>query len=285
MRIDSHQHFWHYSQDEYGWINDEMSALRRDFLPAHLHRELQLADVQATVAVQARQTVAETLWLLDLASRSEFIQGVVGWAPIGAADFSFQLDLLRQNTQLKGLRHVVQGEADGFLDGQGFNRGIAAMRDTGLVYDVLIFARQLAEAVRFIDRHPNQLFVLDHIAKPDIASHQFAPWSASLRELAHRANVVCKLSGIVTEADWNRWTADGLWPYFETVLDAFGPSRLMFGSDWPVLTVACTYQRWGQVIARWLAPLSVAERAEIEGGVAARVYRLGIGPQPAPPAK
>jgi L-fuconolactonase len=262
-----------------------MEVLRRDFLPADLQPELQLADVQATVAVQARQTLAETQWLLDLASGCEFIQGVVGWAPIASSDFPLQLDELRRNTLLKGLRHVVQGETDGYLDGEAFNRGIAAMYETGLVYDLLIFPRQLGEAARFVDRHPNQIFVLDHIAKPGIAKNQFAPWSALLCALAQRENVVCKLSGMVTEADWNHWSADGLRPYFETVLNAFGPSRLMFGSDWPVLTVACTYRQWSQTVAQWIAPLSETERGEIEGGVATRTYRLGAPPQPYPATK
>ena len=282
MKIDSHHHFWHYTPQEYEWIDDRMVPLRRDFLPEDLERELRLADVQATVAVQACQSLAETQWLLHLASQAAFVQGVVGWAPIAAPDFPRLLDELRQNTLLKGLRHIVQSEADGFLEGAAFNRGIAAMRGTGLVYDVLIFARQLDEATRFVDRHPNQVFVLDHIAKPDIAGSQFAPWSASLRALARRENVVGKLSGMVTEANWHHWTAEELHPYFETVLDAFGPSRLMFGSDWPVLTLACTYQQWSQTIAEWIAPLSASERAEIEGGVAARTY--GLGPHPPPTA-
>lgn len=278
MKIDSHHHFWHYAPQEYEWIDDRMVPLRRDFLPEDLEPELRLADVQATIAVQACQSLAETQWLLDLASGNAFIQGVVGWAPIADTEFPRLLDELRQNPLLKGLRHVVQAEAAGFLEGEAFNRGIAAMRGTGLVYDLLIYARQLHEAARFVDRHPNQVFVLDHIAKPDIAGGQFAPWSASLRALALRENVVCKVSGMVTEADWNHWTADSLRPYFETVLDAFGPSRLMFGSDWPVLTLACTYQQWSQTVAHWLAPLSAAERAEIEGGVAARTYGLGSHP-------
>lgn len=280
MRIDAHHHFWHYSLDEYGWIDDRMQALRRNFMPADLERELELAHVQATVAVQARQTLEETSWLLDLAAHSRFVQGVVGWAPITARDFPEILDALQQNPKLKGLRHVVQGEADGFLDGAEFNRGIGAMRDTGLVYDLLIFARQLAEATRFVSRHPHQIFVQDHIAKPGIASDQFTAWDSGIRELASHENVFCKLSGMVTEADWHCWSSEGLRPYFETVLDAFGPSRLMAGSDWPVLTVACSYQRWWQTVEAWIAPLSHSERDEIEGGVAARVYRIKTEPQP-----
>lgn len=274
MKIDAHQHFWNYSPDEYGWIDDRMQALRRNFTPADLERELELAHVQATIAVQARQTLEETSWLLELAAHSKFIQGVVGWVPIAAKDFTENLEAFQQNPKFKGLRHVVQGEADGFLDGAEFNRGIDAMRNTGLVYELLIVARQLAESTRFISRHPDQIFVLDHIAKPGIASNQFAAWDSEIRALASHENVFCKLSGMVTEADWRRWTSEDLRPYFETVLDAFGPSRLMVASDWPVLTLACSYKCWWETVEAWIAPLSLSERAEIEGGVAAEVYQI-----------
>jgi L-fuconolactonase len=224
--------------------------------------------------VQARQTLEETHWLLELAAKSDTIRGVVGWAPIAADDFPATLESLRQNPLLKGLRHVVQAEPDGFLDAPGFNRGIASLLPAGLVYDILIFARQLPEATRFVDRHPRQSFVLNHIAKPDIKASGFASWNQAIRELAQRENVVCKLSGMVTEADWHTWSPAQLQPYFDTVLEAFGPSRLMFGSDWPVLTVAGSYARWRNVVADWLTPLSPSERSQIEGGTASRIYCL-----------
>ncbi len=281
MKIDAHHHLWHYSPEEYDWIDDRMQVLRRDFMPADLERELELADVSATVAVQARQTLEETSWLLDLAANSKCIRGVVGWAPIAARDFHEKLDMLQQNPKLKGLRHVVQGEPDGFLDGTEFNRGIAAIQDAGLVYDLLIFARQLDEARRFVSRYPRQIFVLDHIAKPDIASNQFTVWNSEVRALASHDNVFCKLSGMVTEADWHRWSSEELRPYFETVLEAFGPSRVMAGSDWPVLTLACSYQAWWKIIESWVAPLSHSERTEIQGGVAGRVYQINSDEQSA----
>jgi L-fuconolactonase len=274
MRIDAHHHLWHYTTTEYGWIDDSMQALRHDFFPVDLARETAAVGVDATVAVQARQTLEETHWLLELAGHSDLIRGVVGWAPLAAPDFRRVLDALRRNTLLKGLRHVVQGEPAGFLEGTDFNRGIEALRGTGLVYDVLIFARQLEEATRFVDRHPQQSFVLDHIAKPDIAGDGFAAWNTAIRELAQRENAVCKLSGMVTEADWTQWSPESLKPYYETVLEAFGPGRLMVGSDWPVLTVACSYTRWFETVAAWIAPLSESERAQIECGTAQRVYRL-----------
>jgi len=275
MRVDAHHHLWQYTPKEYGWIDDSMQVLRRDFLPGDLEAEIAGVGIDATVAVQARQTLEETRWLLALAGQSGAIKGVVGWAPIAEERFVGTLEGLTQNPLLKGLRHVVQAEAEGFLDTPEFNRGIAAMLPTGLVYDILIFARQLDEAARFVDRHPEQVFVLDHIAKPDILRGGFASWNGGIREIARRSNVVCKLSGMVTEADWKGWTASSLEPYFDAVLDAFGPSRLMFGSDWPVLTVAATYGQWAETVASWLAPLSEGERAQIEGETASRIYRLG----------
>lgn len=273
MRVDSHHHLWRYTPEEYGWIDDSKRVLQRDFLPPDLAEVTSAAKVDATVAVQARQTLEETAWLLDLAAQSSLIRGVVGWAPIADPNFPAILSEI-SSPLLCGLRHVVQAEPDGFLDAPGFNRGIAAMLPAGLVYDILIIARQLPEAIRFVDRHPNQSFVLDHIAKPDIQHEGFAVWNRDIRALARRANVTCKLSGIVTEADWQQWTPASLQPYFDTVLEAFGPSRLMAGTDWPVLTVACTYTRWWETIADWIAPLSPTERAQIEGEVATRVYKL-----------
>jgi L-fuconolactonase len=279
MRIDCHHHLWVYSPSEYGWINNFMQPLRRDFLPPDLAGATFEARIDATVAVQARQTVDETLWLLELAGQGDLIRGVVGWAPIAEERFHETLDVLQWNPLLKGLRHVAQAEPDGFLDSFEFNRGIAALEGTGLVYDLLIYARQLPEATRLVDRHPRQAFVLDHIAKPLIAAanpSDFKAWRADMEELARRPNVTCKLSGMVTEANWSLWSAQTLYPYFGTVLEAFGPSRMMMGSDWPVLTVACEYRRWFEIVDAWIAPLSADERAQIEGGVANEVYHLGL---------
>jgi L-fuconolactonase len=274
LRVDAHHHLWQYSPEEYGWIDASMQPLQRDFLPPDLAALCAEAGVDATIAVQARQTLDETRWLLSLAAEHPLIRGVVGWADIAAEGFADSLPTLTANPLLKGLRHVVQAEPDGFLDAPAFNRGIAALRDSGLVYDILIFARQLPEAVRFVDRHPRQSFVLDHIAKPSIAAGEIAAWAADIRELARRPNVACKLSGMVTEADWHTWTPASLRPYFDAVLEAFTPGRLMIGTDWPVMTVACSYAQWWQTVAGWLAPLSSGERAQIEGLTASRLYRL-----------
>jgi L-fuconolactonase len=276
MRVDAHHHLWHYDPAEYSWIDDSLAPLRRDFVAADLEREAAAAGVRAAVAVQARQTMQETQWLLGIAERSRLIRGVVGWAPIASPQFPSELEALRQQPLLKGLRHVVQGEPAGFLDGEAFNAGIAAMQPTGLVYDLLIFAHQLDQAVRFVDRHPRQQFVLDHIAKPAIAAAEYERWSAGIGALALRENVACKLSGMVTEADWKTWQPDQLRRYFERVLQVFGPQRLMTGTDWPVLTVACGYAQWWNVVEEWVRPLSAEERSLIEGDTAARIYGLNL---------
>ncbi|RYX83124.1 amidohydrolase [bacterium] len=272
--IDAHHHFWRYNRDEYDWISDDMAALRRDFGPADLKKQIDGAGVKGVVSVQARQSVQETRELLWFAQQNEWILGVVGWVPLATHKIESVLSEFAGAEKLKAVRHVVQGETDGFLDGTAFNAGIARLADFGLVYDVLISERQLAEAIRFVDRHPNQLFVLDHIAKPCIKDDTLEPWKTRIGELARRDNVWCKVSGMVTEADWKEWTPDGLKPYFETVLQAFGPSRLMFGSDWPVCLVASEYGRWVDTVRAWAEPLSDAEKFNLFENVARHVYRL-----------
>jgi L-fuconolactonase len=273
MRIDSHHHLWHFDPGEFGWIPEHMGVLRRDFLPIALEHECQAARVDGTVAVQARQSLEETRWLLGIAGQSSVL-GVVGWAPVTAPDFAATLDELRQHSRLKGLRHIVQSEPDGFLMRPSFQEGIRRLKEFGLVYDLLLYARQLPEAIRFVDAHPSQPFVLDHLGKPQIASAEIETWSKFLRELARRPNVCCKVSGLVTEADPFAWSAEQLKPYLDSALESFGPKRLMIGTDWPVCTVGCSYQEWWTTIENWIAPLSASERADILGLTAARVYRL-----------
>jgi L-fuconolactonase len=274
-RIDAHHHLWRYEAKEYGWINAEMKALARDFLPEELERELKKSGIAGTVAVQARQSVEETRWLLSLAGKFDFIRGVVGWADIRSAAFGKQLEELRGEKELKGLRHIVQDEPDDdFLNGAAFNQGIALIADAGLVYDILIFERQLPAAIKFMDKHPKQKFVLDHIAKPRIREKVMEPWRTLIKDLAQRENVYCKISGMVTEANWRDWSIENLRPYFDVVLEAFGPARLMAGSDWPVCLLACSHERWFQTLEQLTARLSNAEKELIFGAVAAEVYEL-----------
>jgi L-fuconolactonase len=273
-RIDAHHHLWRYNAEEFDWINDEMRVLRRDFLPDELRSGMAAAHVNGTVAVQARQSLDETQWLLAQAASAPGILGIVGWLPIASPSLAQHLEEFSADPLLKGVRHVVQAEPLGFLDDHAFNRGISLLKNTGLVYDILIFPHQIEEAIRFVDRHPQQSFVLDHIAKPRIAAGEIDLWSALIRELALRPHVACKISGMVTEADWVKWTAAQLQPYFEVVLEAFGPQRLMIGTDWPVLTVACGYAQWWNTVEQWIAPLTDNERRQILGGTAERVYKL-----------
>lgn len=274
--IDAHHHLWRYSAEEYGWIDESMAELRRDFGTKDLERELMTGSIDGTVVVQARQSDEETQWLLSLARETPEILGVVGWAEIAADDFGARVEQLAEAPRLVGLRHVVQAEPDGFLDASAFNRGIHAMRDKRLVYDILIYERQLEEATRFVDRHPEQVFVLDHIAKPKIAAGELEPWRMRILELARRPNVCCKVSGMVTEANPKCWTPEELRPYLDAVVEAFGSRRLMAGSDWPVCLVGTSYKGWWDLLRGYFAKFSEDERASIFGGCAVSVYGLQL---------
>ena len=276
MRVDAHQHFWFYSEEEYGWINEAMAAIRRDFLPADLFPLLAQSGIDATVAVQARQSLAETEWLLNLAEEHDWIAGVVGWVPLTSARVEETLEALATRPKLKGVRHVLQGEADEFMRREDFHAGITLLRRYSLTYDVLVLERQLPAAIQLVDRHPQQPFVLDHLAKPLIAAQELEPWRRHIRELARRPHVDCKLSGLVTEADFRAWTIHDLRPYVETALEAFGPGRIMFGSDWPLCTVASNYSRWVDAVRDYVSELSADERESILGGNAARFYGLDV---------
>lgn len=275
MKIDAHQHFWKYDPVEYDWIDDAMKSIRRDFLPDDLRQEIDAAGVDGVVSVQARQTLAETSWLLELADWHDFIRGVVGWVELTSTEVRRELERFASNAKLRGVRHVVQGEPDDeFILRADFNRGVSLLKEYDLAYDILIFERHLPPAIRFVDLHPGQLFVLDHVAKPKIRDGALSPWREEVSRLAERENVYCKVSGMVTEADFAGWTEEQLRPYFDVVLEAFGPRRLMFGSDWPVSLVACDYARWFRIVSAWVAELSQDEQARIFGGTAAEAYGL-----------
>ena len=273
--IDAHHHLWRYSPLEYGWIDDEMQALRRDFLPKDLIEAMVTAGIDGTIAVQARQTLEETRSLLDLADDCEAIRGVVGWAPIAGEEFPACMEEFDGREKLKGLRHVIQGEMDEhYILREDFNAGIRTMQGSGLVYEILIYERHLADTIYFVDEHPDQPFVLDHVAKPLIAGGVLEPWASRMMELGQRENVWCKLSGMVTEANWKTWTPETLKPYLDATVEAFGPERLMAGSDWPVCLVASGYAQWFDVLRNYFAGFSEAERAAVFGGTAMQVYGL-----------
>lgn len=275
MIVDSHHHFWRYDPVEYGWISDSMRALRRDFLPADLRREVEAAGVDGVVSVQASQTLSETRALLAHARGNDFIRGVVGWVPLVDPAVRGTLEELAQDPWLRACRHVLQDEPDDeYMLRRDFNDGVRAVTAAGLVYDILIFERHLPQTLEFVDRHPDQVFVLDHIGKPRIRDGSFGAWRAAIRDLARRPNLYCKLSGMATEADWERWSEAELARYMDAVLDAFGPRRLMYGSDWPVCLVAVGYARWFELVAGFAARLSADERDRVLGGTAAEAYRL-----------
>jgi L-fuconolactonase len=277
-RIDAHHHLWHFHEAEFAWIDDTMASLRRDFLIEDLCHALRSAKVDASVAVQARQTIEETEWLLKCAESTPAVCGVVGWVPLAADHLTAVLDRFMDHKKLVGLREIVQSEPDGYLDRADFNRGITQLTSRNLTYDLLIRESQLEEATRFVDRHPQQGFVLDHAAKPRIASGELEPWRSRLREIAKRENVCCKISGLVTEADWLNWTPEELRPYLDSCVEAFGPERLLAGSDWPVCLLASTYSQWWNVLAKYFSSFSEHEAERIFGGNAIDRYRLTVLP-------
>jgi L-fuconolactonase len=275
MRIDAHQHYWIYNPSAHSWIDDSMAAIRRDFLPDDLRPELAREKFNGSVLVQTRQTWEETRWLLELAAQSPDILGVVGWADLRSPDIHGQLKTVAGNPKLVGLRHIVQAEPDdGFLLREDFLRGISMLQDFDLAYDILIYRRHLPVAAEFVKRFPRQRFVLDHMAKPPIKSGGIRLWSDGIRRVAEFPNVYCKLSGLVTEADWQHWMPEQITPYLDVAFSAFGPERLMIGSDWPVCLVAASYQRVINIVQNYLRRYSPAVQNAVMGGNAQRFWRL-----------
>jgi len=275
MRIDSHQHFWRYVPADYSWISNAMPDLKRDFLPEDLRPLLDKSGIDGSVIVQARQTLLETDWLLKLAEADEWIKGVVGWVDLQSPTVSAQLEAYAQYAKFKGVRHHVQDEADDqFMLRFEFLRGLALLHEFNLTYDILILSKQLPSAVEVVKRFPNQKFVLDHIAKPLIRETVLAPWERDIRELAAYRNVSCKVSGMVTEAAWKGWQAADFRPYLDVVFDCFGPDRLMFGSDWPVCTLAAPYEQVASIVRDYIQPLSPQMQTKIFGENAVAFYGL-----------
>ena len=275
MQIDAHQHFWKYDPTQYEWIDDSMAVLRRDFGPEDLALALKENDFDGSIAVQARQSIQETRWLLDLADHSRQVLAVVGWVDLRAPNVKSQLRELTGNHKLLGIRHIVQSEPDDqFLLRRDFLDGIAILEEFGLAYDILIYTKHLPVAIEFVKKFPRQLFVLDHLAKPPIRRGPMDSWAEGIRRLADFPNVYCKLSGLVTEADWGRWTAEQIRPYLDVVFDCFGPDRLMIGSDWPVCLVAASYSRVIGLVRNYISELAPQSLPAVLGDNAARFYRV-----------
>lgn len=275
MVIDSHQHFWIYETEKHAWIDDDMKVIRKNFLPEDLKIVYQENNVDGCVAVQADQTLAETDFLLDLASKNDFIKGIVGWVDLRASNIETVLEQYSKSEKLKGFRHVVQGEADhNFMLRPDFLNGIAALEKYNFTYDILIFPHQLGAALELVRRFPNQKFVIDHIAKPYIKDGFYDGWASLMKAISEYPNVYCKLSGMTTEADYNNWTSEQIEPYMQLVLEAFETDRILFGSDWPVCLVAGNYTKTKELVTNFIAKLSSEEQAAIMGGNAIEFYNL-----------
>lgn len=273
-RIDAHQHFWKYDSVRDAWIDESMGVIQRDFLPGDLEPLLQKNNLDGCLAVQAGQSEAETEFLLALAHRNPLIKGVVGWIDLKDENVGKRLAHFAEDPYLKGVRHIVQAEPDGFMLQTDFQRGIAALGEHGLTYDILIFPHQLEEARKLVASFPEQDFVLDHLAKPNIKEGQFADWEKNINALAAFPNVYCKISGMVTEADWGRWAIADFEPYIATVLNCFGAERCMFGSDWPVSLLSANYDEVVGIVLKHIQELTEAEQAGIMGGNAIKFYKL-----------
>jgi L-fuconolactonase len=275
MKIDSHQHFWRYNPTRDAWITDDMSVLKRDFLPEELALECKANDIDASIAVQADQSENETLFLLEIAQDNPQIAGVVGWINLASVNIEDRLQFFSRYEKLRGFRHIAQAELDDrFLMQPNFVRGISRLRQFGFTYDILIYPKQLAAAIELVSKFPDQRFVIDHLAKPEIKSHDINFWATHIRRIAESPNVSCKLSGLVTETDWRNWKPADFTPYLDIVFDAFGTDRLMFGSDWPVCLLVASYAQVKQVIEDYMHACTAVQKENVFGGNAIQFYNL-----------
>jgi L-fuconolactonase len=275
MKIDSHHHFWKYKAIEYGWIDEPMKILQQNYLPQDLKLVLESEGFDGCIAVQARQSLEETRWLLQLADENPWILGVVGWVDLCAPDIDKQLINLSQNKKLVGVRHIIHDEPDDrFMLRDDFRHGIGCLAKHGLTYDLLLFPKHLKNAVMLVAEFPDQPFVIDHISKPLIRQGILEPWETDLRLLAKYPNVNCKLSGMVTEAVWNNWDQKTFKPYLDVVFEAFGPDRLMIGSDWPVCLLGGPYSKVIAIVKKYIEKLDTATQNKILGENCCQFYKL-----------
>ncbi|MCJ7468633.1 MAG: amidohydrolase family protein [Maribacter sp.] len=275
MTIDAHQHFWKYEPRKHAWIDDEMAVIRRDFLPVDLRQVYQENGIDGCVAVQVDQTLEETDFLLQLSEENDFIKGVIGWVDLRSEKVDEVLSNYKTHKKIKGFRHIVQGEADhNFLLRPNFMRGISNLQKYRYTYDILVFPHQLGATLELVKHFPHQKFVIDHIAKPYIKDGFYDGWALLMREIAKNDNVYCKLSGMITEADYRSWSPEQFYPYINLVMEAFGPKRILFGSDWPVCLVAGSYRQVKQIVTEYIASLSSSEQTAIMGENAIQFYNL-----------
>lgn len=274
LTIDAHQHFWKYHPDLHAWIDDSMKVIRQDFMPGDLQPVLLENNINGCITVQAVQTETETSFLVACANENNFIKGVVGWVDLRAKNISDRLTYYKQFPIVKGFRHIVQGQPKGFILQDDFLNGIRSLCDFGFTYDLLVYPDQLLEAVELVQQNPNQLFVIDHLAKPYIKAGLIDEWKKDMQVIAQYENVYCKISGMVTEADYKNWKLEELTPYLEVVANAFGTGRIMYGSDWPVCLVAASYKRTIEIVKDYFKSFSQEEQEKIVGLNALKFYQV-----------
>jgi len=274
MKIDAHHHFWQYDPKRDSWIDDSMDVLKQNFMPIDLKPLLKKTGFDGCIAVQADQSENETHFLLNLADKHNFVKGVVGWVDLKSPDLDERLDYFSQYPKLKGFRHIIQAEPEGFMTNDRFVRGIRKLHNHHFSYDILIFEHQLEECIEFIKDLPEMNFVIDHLAKPAIRERSFDEWAVRIKKLAQFSNVNLKLSGMVTEAVWGDWKKEDFKPYLEICLEHFDAGRLMIGSDWPVCLLAAEYGEVIGIVEDFISKLSQTEYDAIMGQTAIKFYRL-----------
>ncbi|RXJ49426.1 amidohydrolase family protein [Gelidibacter gilvus] len=274
MRIDTHQHFWGFDPQRDAWITDDMSVIQRDFLPEDLQPLLQQQQLDGCIAVQADTSEKETTFLLELADQHDFIKGVVGWVDLCSDTIEARINYFSKYKKLKGLRHIVQAEPDGFMLRKDFQRGISALEKYNLTYDILIFPHQLEDAIKLVEAFPRQKFIVDHGAKPYIKDGKIKTWKSQMETLAGFENVACKVSGLTTEANWKDWDNTTMQPYLDVIFNAFGTKRTLFGSDWPVSLLAGTYAETIALVEDYISKFSETEQQQIMGLNAKTWYHL-----------
>ncbi|MFT3682513.1 MAG: amidohydrolase family protein [Ferruginibacter sp.] len=275
MIIDSHVHFWKYDKVKDAWITDDMKQLQQDLLPQDIEPVLKNNTVNGIVAVQADQSEKETIFLKELADENDFIKGIVGWIGLQEKSIEERLHYFSQYSIIKGWRHIAQAEPAGFLLNENFLRGIAALEKYNYTYDILIYPAQIKDTLELVNKFPDQRMVLDHCAKPGIKNKAFVEWNRQIQELAKNPAVYCKLSGLLTEATWKQWDDATFYPYFDTVFDAFGTSRLLYGSDWPVMLLSGGYEQWKNLLENYIEKnCEAGAKEKIFGSNAIQFYNL-----------
>ncbi len=272
--IDAHVHFWKYNKVKDAWITDDMKILQRNFLPQYIEPVLKENDVNGVIAVQADQSEIETNFLIELSKSSDFIKGVVGWVNFKNKNIEERLQYFSQFNIVKGFRHIVQAEPDGFFQNENFLNGIRTLNSFGYTYDILIYQNQLKQATEFVNKFPEQKFVIDHCAKPNIKNNKINAWKKWMNEISKNENVYCKLSGLLTEAEWEKWNEKDLYPYLDAVFESFGTERLLFGSDWPVMLLSGTYAKWKNLLKKYMEHFSEQQKQKVFGENAIKFYSL-----------